>query len=288
MSLLELIQAVVLGLVQGLTEFLPISSSGHLLLVPALLGWQDPGAGFTAIIQLGTVLAVLLYFGKDLVATASGWFASLRDPARRASWEARLGWAMIWGTVPIIVIGLALEGPIDTWFRSPLIAAGTLIGFALLLWWAEKRGARVKTLEQVSVKDGVIVGLWQCLALIPGSSRSGCTITGALFLGYERSTAARLSFLLSVPSVLASGLYKLMKDAGELQNPAPGLLGVWPTVVATLVAFVSGYAAIAFLIKFLQTRTTMVFIVYRIVLGLIILGLVAAGVMEAWGVSPSP
>ncbi len=272
---MDLIQAIVLGLVQGLTEFLPISSSGHLLLLPALFGWEDPGAGFTAVIQLGTVLAVLIYFWKDLVAAVSAWWRSLYDKEAHKTKEARLGWAVFVGTFPVVIAGLLLEDQIDTAFRSSLLVAGMLIGVALVMWLAELVGKRNRDLESVSTKDGLIVGLWQALSLVPGASRSGSTIAGALFLGMDRATAARFSFLLSVPSVLGSGLYKLVKDRSELVEG-----GAMPTIVAAIMAFVSGYAAIAFLIGFLQRHSTAVFIVYRIALGCVIIALVASGIMK--------
>ncbi len=273
---MDLIQAVVLGLIQGLTEFLPISSSGHLFLLPDLLHWNDAGAGFTAVIQLGTILAVLIYFRHDLARTLKGWTAAFSDPTKRNSSEARLAWGIVLGTIPISVCGLALEKKIDTDFRSAVIVSGTLISFALLLWAAEAVGKRKRGLSDVTVKDGIVIGLWQCLALVPGSSRSGCTITGALFSGMDRATAARYSFLLSIPAVILSGLYKMFKERHELLGA-----GAVPTLVATVVAFVTGYWSISFLMKYLQTRSTGVFIVYRIVLGLLILTLLMAGVVRA-------
>ncbi len=272
---MDLIQAIVLGLVQGLTEFLPISSSGHLLLLPALFGWEDPGSGFTAVIQLGTVLAVLIYFWKDLLVAVGAWWRSLFDKSVRGTKEARLGWAVFVGTIPVVVAGLLLEEQIDTAFRSPLLVASMLVGVALVMWLAEAVGKRSRDLESVSTKDGLIVGIWQALSLVPGASRSGSTIAGALFLGMDRATAARFSFLLSVPSVLGSGVYKLVKGREELL-----VGGAAPTLVATIVAFVSGYAAIAFLISFLQRRSTAVFIVYRIALGGVIIALVVSGIMK--------
>ena len=269
-----LIEAIVLGLVQGLTEFLPVSSSGHVLLASELFG-RDPGAGFTAVIQLGTLLAVLIYFWKDLVRAIGAWWRSLFDKAARGTDDARLGWAVFWGTFPVIVIGLLLEEQIDTAFRSPLLVAAMLIAVALVMWVAEVVSKRARTLESVTVRDGWIVGLWQALALVPGSSRSGSTIAGAMFLGMDRSTAARFSFLLSVPSVFASGVYKLIKDREVLLDE-----GLLETVAATLVAFASGYAAIAFLIAYLQKRSTGVFIGYRLVLGGVIIALVLMGVVN--------
>lgn len=267
-----LIQAIVYGIVQGLTEFLPISSSGHLFLLPDLMGWKDAGAGFTAVIQLGTILAVLIYFREDIGKACRGFVQGLGDKSKRAAPEFRLGAAVLIGTIPVAVIGLLLEKKIDHDFRSAYIIAGTLIVFGLLLWVAEKAGAQNRNMDTVSWKDGLIIGFWQCLALVPGSSRSGSTITGSLFRGLEREAAARFSFLLSIPAILLSGLYKLFKDRHELLSD-----GATSTLVATLVSFVVGYWAIGFLMKYLKTRSTLVFVVYRVVLGLVILALVFSG-----------
>lgn len=280
---MDLIQAVVLGLIQGLTEFLPISSSGHLFLVPDLLGWKDAGAGFTAVIQLGTIAAVLIYFWQDLAHNFRGWARSLSDPSARSTPESRIGWAIAVGTLPVVVAGLGLEKWIDREFRSAYVVAGTLIVLALVLWLAERVGKRERALQSVTWKDGLVIGLWQALALVPGSSRSGSTITGGLFLGLEREAAARFSFLMSVPAILLSGLYKLFKDRDQLLAS-----GVVPTLVATVVAFASGYWAISFLMKFLQTRTTLVFVIYRVALGLAVLSLVAGGLVSAGGSGAAP
>lgn len=271
-----LVQAIILGIVQGLTEFLPISSSGHLFLVPQLLGWQhDAGAGFTAVIQLGTILAVLIYFWGDIKKTLSALGPAIKDKSKRDTPEARLAFAIAVGTLPIAIAGLLLEKKIDHEFRSAYVIGATLIVFGIVLWIAEKRGRQQRKIESVTVKDGLVLGLWQALALVPGSSRSGSTISGALFLGMERETAARVSFLLSIPAILLSGLYKLFKDRQQLLAD-----GVTNTIVATIVSFVVGYAAIAFLMKFLQNRTTGVFVVYRVLLGIIVLALVASGVIS--------
>ena len=272
---MDLIQAIVLGLIQGLTEFLPISSSGHLFLIPTVMGSNDAGAGFTAVIQLGTILAVLIYFRKDLGRILSGWFKSFGDPALRKTPDARMGWAVAVGTIPIVILGKLLEKKIDSDFRSATVVALTLIGFALLLWIAEKVAKQERNLEDATPLDGLKMGLWQCLALVPGSSRSGCTITGGLFGRFDRETAARFSFLLSVPAIVLSGLYKLIQERGHLLGS-----DAMPTLIATVIAFVSGYAAISFLMKYLQTRTTAVFIVYRIVLGAVILVLLFMGKID--------
>jgi len=267
-----LIQAIVLGIVQGLTEFLPISSSAHLFLIPDLLGWKDAGAGFTAVIQLGTILAVLIYFRQDIAKTCKGFYQGLSDKTKRDSPESRLAKAVIVGTVPVAVAGLLLEKKIDHDFRSASVIATALIVLGLVLWVAEKVGKQNRSIETVTVKDGLIVGLWQCLALVPGSSRSGSTITGSLFGGMERQAAARFSFLLSIPAILLSGIYKLVKDRHELLTD-----GAMPTIVATVVSFAVGYLAIDFLMKYLKTRSTAVFVVYRVVLGIVVLATLFMG-----------
>lgn len=269
---MDVIQAVILGLLQGLTEFLPISSSGHLLIVPRLFGWTDPGSGFTAVIQIGTLVAVLIYFWKDLVSIAKIWGGSLFKPHLRSERDAKLGWGIFFGTIPVAVTGLLFEKQIDTVLRSSYVVAATLASFGLLLGFADWKGKHERKIDDFTVKDGILMGLWQCLALIPGSSRSGSTITGGLFAKFDRATAARVSFLLSVPSVAASGLYKLVKEREVLLGA-----GLMPTVIATAVAFVSGYWAISFLMKFLQSKNTTIFVIYRVALAVILLVLVFAG-----------
>ena len=271
---MDLIQAIILGLVQGLTEFLPISSSGHVLLVPAFFGWEDPGAGFTAVIQIGTVIAVLGYFWKDLLKILSQWVKGLGSKDAREEQGYRLGWAIVIGTIPAVVLGLLFESQIDNQFRSPILVAGMLIAVGLVMWGAERFGSRSKNLDHINNKSGFVIGLWQALALIPGSSRSGSTIAGGLFLGLDRVAAARFSFLLSVPSVLGSGLYKLYRERSDLLGD-----GLVPTVVATVVALASGWWAIAFLMKYLQTHSTGLFIGYRLVLGALILVLFSSGIL---------
>lgn len=271
---MNLFQAIVYGIVQGLTEFLPISSSGHLFLVPTLLKWKDAGAGFTAVIQLGTLAAVFIYFWSDLVKLSSAWFKSLANKEARETPEARQAWGVFYGTIPIIVIGLLLKSQIEGSFRSPWVVASTLIGFGLLMGLAEKLGGQKIPSDGVTVKHGLLLGLWQCLALVPGSSRSGSTITGGLFMGLERGAAARYSFLLSVPAVLASGLYKLIDERKNLLEE-----GLTATIVGTVVSFVVGYLAVAWLMKFLQNRSTWIFVWYRVALGILILALAASGAL---------
>ena len=269
-----LIQAIVYGIVQGLTEFLPVSSSGHVLIVPAVLGWDDPGSGFTAVIQIGTVFAVLIYFRNELWEALRDWSSSLVNREKRGTKGAKLGWAILVGSVPIALLGLLLEDKIDTVFRSPLVVAVMLVAVGVVMFVAEKSGKKERSLETVTVKDGIVIGLWQALALVPGASRSGSTIAGGLFGGLDRATAARFSFLLSVPSVLGSGVYKLIKDADKLVEA-----GVAETVVATVVSFVTGYFAIALLIRFLQKHSIVSFVVYRFALAGVVFFLVAQGII---------
>lgn len=268
-------QAIVYGLIQGLTEFLPISSTAHIRIVPALLNWPDPGAGFTAVIQLGTLLAVLIYFARDLKDALVGWTRSLTGQDRDTP-DARMGWAIFLGTIPIIVLGFLGQDAIKGELRSLWVVAGSLIAMGLLMAIAERVARKTRFLASVQVKDGWIVGLWQALALIPGMSRSGSTITGALFRGFDRPTAARFSFLLSVPSILAAGVKELWEERSHLLS---GSL-LMPTLVATLISFVVGYASIAFLMRFLQKRGIMPFVAYRVLLGIVLIGLLAAGILD--------
>ena len=273
---MDLLQAIVLGIVQGLTEFLPISSSGHLRIVPAFLGWEDPGTAFTAVIQLGTMAAVVLYFRDDLLRIACVWLASLRDPERRSELDARLGWYLIIGTVPISIFGLAFQHQIESSARSLYVIGTTLIVLGIVLLVAEKVSKRDRDLTTLTRRDAIVVGFAQALALIPGVSRSGATITAGLFLGFDRVAAARFSFLLSIPAVVLSGLFEF-KDV--LDGSAEGAAGIGATAVATLLAFISGYASIAFLLKFLTTHTTAVFVAYRVVLGIVVLALAGTHVI---------
>jgi undecaprenyl-diphosphatase len=272
----DLIQAVVYGIVQGLTEWLPISSTAHLRILPSLFGWQDPGAGFTAVIQLGTILAVLIYFRNDLGRAISAWARSLTGKGRETP-DAKLGWGVFWGSIPIIVIGFLFRDLIKSdQARSLYVVSATLIGMGLIMLVAERVGSQKRKMEDITVRDGVAVGLWQALALIPGMSRSGSTISGALFQGLDRATAARFSFLLSVPSILGAGLFELYEERHGLME-----VGITSVLVATLVSFAVGYASIAFLIKWLQKRGIGAFILYRIVLGILLLVLVQQGVIRA-------
>ncbi len=268
-------EAVLLGIVQGLTEFLPISSSGHLMLLSSLLGWEDPGAAFTAVTQIGTEVAVLVYFRREIAAILRAWFRSLYSSEARHDPDARMGWLVILGTIPIAVLGLAFADQIETVARNLWITATMLIVFGILLGLADRFGSRSKVERDITVRDGLLLGLAQALALIPGVSRSGATISAGLGLGYQRAAAARYAFLLAVPAVLASGLYEATK-IGEDTHASWG-----PTILATVIAFGVGLAVIAWLMRWLTTRTYTPFVVYRLVLGALMVALLATGVIEA-------
>jgi undecaprenyl-diphosphatase len=272
---MDALQAIVLGIVQGLTEFLPISSTAHLRLVPAFAGWDDPGTAFTAVVQLGTMAAVLLYFRNDLWNIARAWVRSLRDPEARKTLDARLGWFLILGTVPIAILGLAFKDKIETDARQLVLIGIALIVLGLILELAEKVGRKERDIASLTLRDGLLIGVAQAAALVPGVSRSGSTISAGLFLGLTRESAARYSFLLSVPAVVLSGLFEL-KDVGD-----GGGAGAVPTIIATLFAFLVGYASIAWLLKYLTRHPVTVFVVYRVVLGVVVLALVAGGALDA-------
>ncbi|MGE5407248.1 MAG: undecaprenyl-diphosphate phosphatase [Syntrophothermus sp.] len=268
------LEAIVLGLVQGLTEFLPISSSGHLRIVPALFGWPDPGAGFTAVIQLGTMAAVLIYFWERLWRIAVAWLRELRLPMGRRSHEAKLGWYIILGTIPISIFGFLFRDQIESSARNLYLIGSALILFSFVMLLAERLGSRRRGMEQLNGRDGFWVGMAQSLALIPGVSRSGATISAGLLRNFDRVAAARYSFLLSVPAVVLSGLFELRKVGGD------GSASVEATAIATLVAFVSGYAAIAWLLRYLTSHTLKGFVVYRVALGTLVLILAASGAIS--------
>lgn len=267
---MNLLQAAVLGVTQGVTEFLPISSTAHLRIVPALLGWRDAGAAYTAVLQLGTLIAVLSFFLRELL----GMARAALDPARRRGPEARMLLYLVVGTFPIGIAGIlfkrAIEGPLRSLsvIGTSLVTVGLLM--ALVEWHARRRPATAeRDMDEVRLRDAVLVGLAQALALVPGVSRSGITILGAMALGLRRDAAARFSFLLSVPAVTAAGLFELpdVLRAPDLAGP--------PLVVGLALAAVSGYLSIAWLIRFLRSRTTLPFVVYRVALGtLLLLGVV--------------
>ncbi|MCE5292076.1 MAG: undecaprenyl-diphosphate phosphatase [Nocardiaceae bacterium] len=278
------LEAVVLAVVQGLTEFLPVSSSAHLRIVSAVFWDNDAGASFTAVTQLGTETAVLVYFAKDIFRIIASWCKGLVNPAER-NLDYRIGWSVIIATIPIGVLGLLLSDVIESTFRNLWITGTTLIVFALVIALAEKVATQARPIEQFTMRDGIVMGLAQCLALIPGVSRSGATSSAGLFIGLTRETAVRFSFLLAIPAVTASGLYQLAKvikgdpegKTGQVLAHATGP----QLAVATLIAFVLGYAVIAWLLKFVIDHSLNWFVGYRIALGLGVFVLLGAGVVQA-------
>ncbi len=271
------VQVIVLSIVQGLTEFLPVSSSGHLRIVSQLFWGEDAGASFTAVIQLGTELAVLVYFAKDIWRYLSGWFVGLANKDKRG-FDYRMGWMVIAGTIPVAVLGVLLKDLIRDNFRNLWITATVLIIFSLVFILAERRGTKTRGFEDLTMKDAVLMGFWQCLALIPGVSRSGGTISGGLFLNLEREVATRFSFLLAIPAVLASGLFSLpdafSPESGQAASGSQLLIG-------SAIAFVLGYVSIAWLLKFVSNHSFAWFAAYRIPLGLVVMLLLGTGVMAA-------
>ena len=270
-------EAIVLGIVQGLTEFLPVSSTGHLRIVPAFVGWEDPGAAFTAIVQLGTTLAVLIYFREDLWRVARAWFQSLRDPSVRRTVDARMGWYLIVATIPISIFGFAFDNQIETGARNLYLIGTVLILFSFVMLGAERFGRKNRDEDDISVRDAIAVGIAQACALVPGVSRSGATISAGLFLGMKREAAARFSFLLSMPAIVAAALYSMR---GVVTGEETTDAGVVPIVIACVFAFISGYLAIAWLLKFLTSHGLGVFAGYRIVLGTLVIALTAAGAIS--------
>jgi undecaprenyl-diphosphatase len=268
-------QAVVYGIVQGLSEFLPISSSAHLRIVPALFGWEDPGSAFSAVIQLGTMLAIVCYFWRELTHVAFAWVRGIVDKSVRGSLEYRLGWYLIFATIPVGILGFLFKDQIETGARNLWLIASTLIIMALVLLASEKVGVKTRQEEDLNRTDAVVVGLAQSLALIPGVSRSGATITAGLFRGLTREAAARFSFLLSVPAVVGSGLFEARK-VGEAGGPGMGV-----TIVATIFSFAVGLATIAWLIRYITVHSTIVFVIYRIALGVLLIILLSTGVISA-------
>ncbi|WP_395664644.1 undecaprenyl-diphosphate phosphatase [Methylocella sp.] len=274
-STTQWVEAGLLGLIQGLTEFLPISSSAHLRIAGEFLPTgSDPGAAFTAITQIGTETAVLIYFRRDIFRIARAWLLSFVKPALEDAHDVRLGWLVILGTLPIAVLGLVFKDAIEGHLRNLYVTATMLVAFGALLGLADQLGRRTLPLKALSWRDGLLLGFAQAMALIPGVSRSGGTISAGLALGYTREAAARYSFLLAIPAVLASGFYELFRHWGQF-----GPIGPAETLFATAIAFVVGYFVIVGFLKLVATRSYMPFVYYRIALGFFILGLLGAGVL---------
>src|SRR3954453_8197565 len=289
-------EAIILGIVQGLTEFLPISSTGHLRIVPAFVGWDDPGSAFTAVIQLGTTAAVLIYFREDLWRIARAWVGSLRaGPAgvraalsgrtgsahvagsTSAAADARLGWYIVLGTIPIGIFGLAFKHDIEHGARSLYLIGTVLIVFGLVMLAADRSARQTRALEDMAPRDGLLVGAAQALALLPGVSRSGATISAGLFAGLTREAAARYSFLLSTPAIVLAALFELkgIVDGSEHTGASTSDL-----IVASVFAFVVGYWSISFLLRFVTRHGLVPFVVYRVLLGVAVLALTAGGAIS--------
>lgn len=275
---MQWIEAIILGLVQGLTEFLPISSSAHLRIVGEFLpGAADPGAAFTAITQLGTELAVLVYFWRDIVRILKAWFAAILGKLPHSDADVRMGWLIIVGTIPIVVLGLLLEDMIESVFRTLWLTATMLVVFGVLLAFADAYGKQRKPLDELSVRDGILFGFAQAMALIPGVSRSGGTITAGLLMGYTREAAARYSFLLAIPAVFGSGFYKLFGSLGEQTGPYT----MGQTLLATAVGFFVAYLIIGWFLKYVSTNSYTLFVNYRILLGLFVYVMLGLGIINA-------
>jgi len=276
MPVADFLQALVLGTLQGLTEFLPISSSAHLRILPELFGWGDPGAAFTAVIQIGTELAVLVYFRKDIWRIARTWVLSLFKAEYRGHLDARVGWFIIIGSLPIVVLGVFFKDTIESEFRNLWLIAAMLIVMGLVLGVTDKVGGTEKKIKQLSVRDAVLMGLAQAMALVPGVSRSGATLSMGRLLGYDREAVTRYAFLLAIPAVIGAGIFEVK----EIPN-GDNAYGWPPTILATVVSFVVGYAAIAWLLRYVSTHTYTPFVIYRVLLGGAVLALLGAGVLTA-------
>lgn len=269
--------AIVLGIVEGLTEFLPVSSTGHLTITEKILGLQvdDPAVtGYTAVIQMGAIGAVIVYFARDIWSIIRTWVLGLAKPEYRGHRDFRMGWYIIVGTIPVGIAGLALKDVIKNDLRSLWVVAFALIGWSAVMWAAERVARQDRSEKRLNLTDAVVVGLFQCVSLIPGVSRSGATISAGLFRGLDRVAATRLSFFLSIPALLAAGTF-------ELKDALGGDIGVGETVVGTVVSFVVAYAAIAWLLRFVAHHPITWFVPYRLALGGLLIVLLASGVMSA-------
>jgi len=275
---MDWLQAIVLGIVQGLTEFLPISSSAHISIVGQLFfGGRDPGAAFTAMCQLGTETAVVVYFARDIGRIIGRWFLSIFGQVPRNDPDARMGWLVILGSIPIGVLGLLFQDQIESTLRNLWITVAMLAGFGIVIGVVDRLARNRKELTDLTWRDGILYGLAQALALIPGVSRSGGTIAAGLAMGYKREAAARYSFLLAIPAVFASGLYQLAKVIKDEGASAP-----WgPVAVATVIAFVIGLAVIHWLLKYVSTHSFLPFVVYRVLLAAVVAVLLVTGVLHA-------
>jgi undecaprenyl-diphosphatase len=277
---MNLLDALLLGIVEGLTEFLPVSSTGHLTIVEKLLGLQldDPGVtAFTALIQVGAIAAVLVYFRRDIISLAAAWFRGLARPAARQEPGYRMAWYVIAGSIPVGIVGFLARDIISGPLRNLWVVAAGLVVWSAFMFWAERVGRQSRTESDLRLKDAVLIGVLQCIALVPGVSRSGATITGGLFLGLDRVTATRLSFFLSIPALVAAGAYEGLTATSEISAS----VGWGPTALATLVSFGVAYAAIAWLLRFVAGHSISLFIPYRLLLAAAVIVALAAGALSA-------
>jgi undecaprenyl-diphosphatase len=278
--------AILLGIVEGLSEFLPISSTGHLTVVEKLLGYRIDDAGitaFTAIIQVGAIAAAIIYFFRDIARLAVAWFKGLFSKEARSNVDYRLGWGVIVGSIPIAIVGLALQKVIEGPLRNLWVVAAALILWSVVLWLADRASVQSaprgtpRGEESMTVIDGLILGLWQCVALIPGVSRSGATISGGLFRGIDRVTATRWSFFLGIPALVAAGGLQAVKASKSISET----VGWGATAIGTVVAFVVAYASIAWLLRFVAHNRFTAFVIYRVVAGLAVVALLVTGAVTA-------
>jgi len=272
----EILKAILLGVVQGLTEFLPVSSTAHLRIIPSFFGWGDIGASYTAVIQVGTMIAIILYFRNDLINMVKAMILSLKTRDFNSK-DTRLLIMIIIGTIPIVIAGFLLKDLIRHQFRNMYIVAASLIFFSIILMIADRFTKKKVDLNSITYKDGIIVGIFQAMALIPGASRSGSTISGAFFRNMTREDAARFSFLLSIPAVLLSGVYELFSQRGTLLSGDSAILSL---VIATVVSGVVGYWSIWFLLSFIKKHSMMLFVVYRVIFGILIIVLLSMGIIQ--------
>lgn len=274
---MDYLDAVILGIVEGLTEFLPVSSTGHLTIAEKLLGLEldDPAVtAYTAVIQMGAILAVVVYFARDIARIATAWFRGLTNAEWRGHRDHRMGWFIIVGSIPVGLAGLLLKDVITGDLRSLWVVGAALVAWSAVMWWAERVATQARPEKALTMRDAIVVGLVQCVSLVPGVSRSGATISAGLLLGLDRVAATRLSFFLSIPALLAAGLY-------ELKDALGGDIGIGPMVLGTAVAFVVAYASVAWLLKFVAHHSIAWFVPYRVVVGAALLVLLSAGVMSA-------
>ncbi|MBA2307918.1 MAG: undecaprenyl-diphosphate phosphatase [Pseudonocardiales bacterium] len=278
---MDLWQAIVLGIVEGLTEFLPVSSTGHLTIAEKLIGLPvDAPAitAYTAVIQIGAIFAVLLYFARDLGRITAGWARGLVNSDARRTQEYRFGWLIIMGSLPIIVVALAARSLIEGPLRSLWVVAGALIAWSAVMWFAERNPSQKKAEADLTTADVLTIGLVQCIALVPGVSRSGATISAGLLRGVDRVTATKLSFFLGIPALVGAGLYELPKAIG---GPIGERIGVLPTVVGTVVSFAVAYASVAWLLRFVAHHRITAFVPYRVLLGGALIVALGAGWLSA-------